>query len=240
MHGNVFAAPAASAAASERSAFLRKVGGYTFVGLSFSMIVGAVAAFGLAMLLPSMPILGNRWVQMGVIFGSFYMTQSVANGMVHEYSTKWIGFFLGTFFQGIAMSYLLLAAVMMSASVVGNPFALVGQAFGLTGLITVGMFAYLLTGPKELSLVKAGLSMLSIPMLILMVISFVFPIGGPIGMVFTGLFVLVSAGGVLYQLNNVMYRYPTNAAVPASYSITIGLLVLYWNLLSLLMRMNRR
>ena len=49
------------------------------------------------------------------------------------------------------------------------------------GLTVVGMVAYLLTGPKNLSLIGGAMAALSLPMLALMVISFVFPIGGVFG-----------------------------------------------------------
>lgn len=237
---NVFAAPASAAPVAERQSFLRKVGGLTFAGLTGSFLVSIATAFLLVTLGESLPILFNSWVQMGVILGSFAVVQVPARSMAHsEGATKYLGFALGTTFQGIAMSYLLLAAAMVGQVVFGNPFLLILQAMGITMLMAVGMLAYLLTGPKDLSMVKGALAMLSLPMLVLMVVSFVFPIGGPIGTALTALFVVVSAGGVLYQLNQVMHRYPTHAPVPAAYGVTIGLLVLYWNVLSLLMRLNR-
>lgn len=237
MYADTFQQPAAHAALAQRQSFLRQVGGYTFAGLVASFSVALVSAYGLYVAVESVPMLLNRWVQMGVIFGSFAVVQMPATSMVHSGgSTKYAGFALGVVFQGIAMSYLLFAAGILGMSQFGNPFQLIFEALGITMLMAVGMLAYLLTGPKELSLVKGALALLSLPMLALMVVSFVFPIGGPLGLALTGLFVVVSAGGVLYQLNSVLYRYPASAPVPAAFSVTIGLLVLYWNILSLLMR----
>lgn len=237
---NLFAPPAAKAPVTDRQAFLRKVGGLTFVGLVVSFAVSLATAFGLVAIAEAVPLVFNRWVQMGVIFGSFAVVQMPARQMAHsEGATKYLGFALGTTFQGIAMSYLMLAAVSLGAAMFANPFVFILQAMGITMLIAVGMLAWLLTGPKNLSMVQGALAMLSLPMLVLMVVSFVFPITGPIGTALTALFVLVSAGGVLYQLNQVMHTYPTSQPVPAAYGVTIGLLVLYWNVLSLLMRMNR-
>lgn len=239
-NSDVFAPPAARASASERGAFLRKVGLFTFGGLSWSMLVSIAGAFALMLSVESMPFLLNRFVQMGAIFGSFFITQSVASKMVHgQGSSRWTGFVLGTTFQGLAMSFLMFFAALMSMQIFGNPFGLILQALGITSLMAVGMLAYLMTGPKDLSMVKGALAMLTLPMLVLMVVSFVFPIGGTLGIIMTALFVIVSAGGVLYQLNQILHTYPTNAPMPAAYSVTIGLLVLYWNVLSLVMRSNR-
>ena len=88
----------------------------------------------------------------------------------------------------------------------------------------------------------AGLSALGIPMLILMVASFAFPgfFGGTLGLVLTGLFVVISAGSLLYQINQVVHKLRTDQHVEGAYMITLSVLVLFWNLLSLLMRLNRR
>jgi uncharacterized YccA/Bax inhibitor family protein len=77
-------------------------------------------------------------------------------------------------------------------------------------------------------------------MLALMVISFVFPIGGPFGILLSVVFVGLSAGGLLFNLNQVMHRMSTDMVVPAAYHVTLGMLVLFWNVLSLLMRLQRR
>ena len=232
-----FRQPAANAPLVERQAFLRKVGGLTFLGLVGSFLVALSGAFALFSFAGSVPLLLNRWVQFAVIMGSFGIVQMPAANMVQsEGSTRYLGFGLGVFFQGVAMSYLLFVAALVGMNTLGNPFQLILEATGVTLLMALGMVAWLVTGPKELSMVRGALAMLSLPMLGLMVISFVFPITGTFGLIFTGLFVVVSAAGVLYQLNGVMYEYDTRQPVPAAYAVTIGLLVLYWNVLSLLMR----
>ena len=53
-------------------------------------------------------------------------------------------------------------------------------------------------------------------------------------------FVVVSAGGLLYNLNHVIHHMSTEMHVPAAYHITLGILVLFWNILVLLMRLQRR
>jgi len=179
---------------------------------------------------------------MVVIFGSMGIVQFIARPMVYSGSgaSRGTGFLMGAVFQGIAMGYLLLAAVLQSLELFGNPFILVGQALGLTGATAVGMFLYLLTGPKRLSIITAILPMLGIPLLLMMVISFVFPITGPMGLLLSAVFVLASAAGLLYQLNQVIHKMPAEMSMQASFEVMIGLLVLFWNILSLLMRLQRR
>ena len=124
------------------------------------------------------------------------------------------------------MGYLLLAAVMTSLDLFGNPFILIGQALGLTGLTAFGMMVYLLTGPK-LNYIAAIMPMLGLPMIVLMVISFVFPVTGTFGILLSGAFVAFSAIGLLYQLNVVIHKMPAEMATQASFEVMIGLLVLF-------------
>ena len=79
-------------------------------------------------------------------------------------------------------------------------------------------------------------------MLIVMGVSFAFPslLGGTAGLLLGGLFVLISVGSLLYQLNTVMHRFTVSMHIEGAYTLTIGILVLFWNILSLLMRSNRR
>ena len=56
----------------------------------------------------------------------------------------------------------------------------------------------------------------------------------------SAVFVVVSAAGLLYQVNQVIHRLRTDMHIEGAYLITMGVLVLFWNLLSLLMRLNGR
>jgi FtsH-binding integral membrane protein len=106
----------------------------------------------------------------------------------------------------------------------------------LTALTAVGLFGWLITGPKDLSLVRGAMAIATLPMLALMAITFVFPVTGIMGIVISAVFVAVSTAGLLVQLDRVVHTLPTSRWVEGSYQITLGLLVLFWNLLSLLSR----
>lgn len=231
------AQPLASAPVSARIEYLQRVAALTVGGLGLSALTGILSALVIAMV----PALQGRFMSLAIILGSYGIAQYVAPRFVFSgTSSKWTGFVLGATFQGIAMGYLLLAAVVLSQTALGNPLLLVGQALGLTALTSLGMVAYLWTSPRELSMVRAGLSMMFLPMLLLMGISFVFPIGGPIGIAISALFVVISAAGLLYQTNQVLHQLRSDMHVEGAYLITMGVLVLFWNLLSLLMRLTSR
>jgi FtsH-binding integral membrane protein len=182
----------------------------------------------------------NQWVSLAIILGSYGIAQWVAPKMVFG-EQKVLGFGIGAVFEGIAMGYLLLAAMTMGAAQ-GNPLGLVTLALMMTGLTGLGMTAYVWTSPREFSFIGAALSALSLPMLILMGVGLVFPalFGGVFGILFSGLFVVISAAGLLYQVNQVFHKLDTRQHIEGAFLIMMGLLVLFWNILVLLMKLNRR
>jgi FtsH-binding integral membrane protein len=238
---STYAHPLARASAADRVEYLQRVLLWTSGGLFVSGITGAATALGLSIALSmGITLLFNQWVSLAIIFGSYGIAHYAAPRMVFG-NAKVLGFGVGAVFQGISMGYLLLYAVLLGAQM-GNPFGMVGTALGLTAMTGVGLTAYVWTGPKNFGWLGAGLSALFLPMLLLMGVSFVFPglLGGPLGIAVSGLFVLVSVGGLLYQINVVMHKLNTRQHIEGAYMITMGVLILFWNILSLLMRLNRR
>jgi FtsH-binding integral membrane protein len=157
-------------------------------------------------------------------------------------TAKWPGYFLGTVAQGAAMGFILLVAAALSVQSYGDPFRLIATAFGITVCTGVGLAIYVSSERREFSMLRAGLAAATIPMLILMAVTFAFPnlLGGPIGLIVGLIFVVISAAGLLYQLNLVMHEFSEDMSVEASYLMTIGVLVLFWNILSFIMRLTRR
>lgn len=232
------AVPVVSASAEERASYLRRVGLLTFVGLMVAASTGFFSAIAVALV----PLLQTQVASLVGILGSYVIAHFVARPMVFSASpaTRWAGFATGVVFEGISMGWLLLAAVAVSSAALGDPLLLVGEALALTMLTAMGMTAYVWVFPQKFSWLGAGLSMLFLPMIVLMGVSFVFPIGGVVGIAIAALFVLVSAGGLLYQLNLVINQMRTDMHVQGAFLITMGILVLFWNILVLLMKLQRR
>lgn len=233
--------PLANVDAAERVTYLKRVLLLTAGGLFGSGSVGVLTAAAIYILGSIAPqIVFNQFVQLGVILGSFGIAQYLAPRLVFSgTNSKYLGYGLAVVFQGIAMGYLLLTAILIT---LGDVPWLIGMAVGLTGLTGFGMAAYVWTGPKNFSFIGAGLAALSLPMLVLMGVSFVFPglFGGTLGLILSIVFVGISAAGLLYQINQVMHQLRTHQHVEGAYLITMGVLVLFWNILTLLMRLTRR
>lgn len=236
----IYAPPVIESPVEDRVAYLRKVGLLTFLGLGTSMAVGTGSAFVFGMF----PALLSGYFPMIIAFGCFALAHYGAQRVVfrsESQAMKLAGFFGGTIFQGIAMGMLLLVAAIISMDITGgNPFLIVGQAFAIVGAAAFGMMAWLMTGPRDLSMVKGALAVSFLPMLVAMAITWAFPIGGIMGIGISMLFVVVSAGGLLYQLDVVLKQLSTKMHVEGAYLVTMSLLVLLWNVIALLSRLQSR
>lgn len=233
---NVYAVPVSHAEETERAAFLRQVGGLTLLGL----VIAGVASVGSMFAVATIEALQHPYAALAIMLGGVFGARWVGSTLVVNPESQVGGFVLGTALQGLAMGYLLLAAVVASQELYADPFLMIGQALGLVGLTVFGMVAYLMTGPKNLSILGGTLSALSLPMLGLMMLSFVFPINGTIGILVSLVFVGMSAGGLVYNLNQVMHQMSTKMVWPAAYHVALGVLILFWNVLTLLLRLSRR
>jgi hypothetical protein len=227
----------AGAAVEERRAYLRRVLGIATLGL---VVAGAVGIASMLFIASHTTVL-RGFGPMLIILGCWAITNFLAQPMVFG-NSKWAGFFLGTAAQGVALGFLLLVAVVMSKQDFGNPLTLIGMAIALTVVAGIGITSYVLAEPHDFSLLRAGLAATFLPMLVLMAVGFGFPnlLGGTAGIIVAGFFVLISAAGLLYQLNLVVHKFTTHMHVEGGYIIAIGVVVLFWNILSLLLRMRRR
>jgi FtsH-binding integral membrane protein len=226
------AAPAISGPSEERHAFLKRTALWTFIGLLVAGVVGGISTVAIA---PAI-LASGRYGGTVVVLVTFLLAHFVARKMVYS-GAKVPGFILAVLSEGIALGVLLLTAVLVMGMDAGA--ALVVQALGLTAATAGGMLVYVWFSKGEMKLLGAFLAMAFVPMLILMAIGIFFPIGGTFGLIISAAFVLVSAGGLLYRLNFVVHNLDTNQHVEGAYEITMGVLVLLWNIITLLMRLRR-
>jgi len=212
-----------------RATYLRRVAGWTVGGLGLALL-GAMLTTVLMVVAPE--LMGNRITSLVVMLGGMIYAGSIAQNMVFG-DNKVVGFVTGSAAMGMALGYMLIVAASMAGG-----FNMILTALGATGIVTLSMGIYLWGNPKDLSMIGGALRVLWLPMLVVMGLSFFMPalFGGPIGIVFTLLFVVVSAAGLMYNLNSVMHNMSTNMVVEGGYVISQGLIVLFWNILSLLMR----
>lgn len=232
--------PVAMAEEPARVAYLRQVGVLTLGSLLITA-TAAVAWFYLAFEVAP-ELLRQTYVMLGIMLGGIYGAQFIGNSMVASQNggTRVAGFVIGSSLSGIAISYMLGFASMLAYEVYGNPYTLILQAGGIVAATVVGMVIYLLTGPRQLNTLGSVLSVIWLPMLGLMAFSWLFPVGGVLGIVIGLVFVGVSAGALLYSLNQVMHQMSTDQVMAGAFHISTGIVILFWNVLSLLMRLTSR
>jgi FtsH-binding integral membrane protein len=225
--------PAISASVEDRTVFLRRVAAWTIAGLFVTAITSLLS---MAFVVP-MVVRGGTLAILLVVYGSFFAGQTVGRRMVYGES-KVAGFLLGMSAQGVALGFLLLFTLV--AGNVSDGLKVITYALVLTLLASVAMLMYVSMERREFSLLKAGLSMLFIPMLCLMGLQLVFPIDGTWGLAISAIFVLVSVGAMLWKLNQILYVMPTTMTIEGGFEVSLGIVVLFWNVLSLLNRVRRR
>ena len=227
-------APAVSGPSEARLAFLRKVGLYTFGGLSLTALVAVVSTFTVAPVL-----LQVRYGAMIGVLGAFLFSHILCRKMVYG-AMKLPGFVLGMLGEGFSFSFLLFITIFGFGDLaVSEGIGVVAKAMAITAASGGGLFAYVWFNKSDLSMVKAGLSVLGIPMLVLMALQLFFPVGGTLGLVICAGFVLISGAALLHKLHVVVHEMDDDMHVEAAFEITMALLVLLWNVISLLNRSRR-
>jgi FtsH-binding integral membrane protein len=226
------AASSLSGPSAERHAFLKKVGLFTFIGLTAAGALGIVSTYTVTPAIASMGSLPT----LAFFFGTFALAHWVARGMVYG-SAKMPGFILAIAAEGLSLGLILLMTI--SNFGVAGGLGLITQCLMITAATAGGMLLYVWFNKGEFSWLKAGLAVVTVPMLLCMVLLVVWPIGGALGLLISAGFVVVSAGGLLYRLNFVVHELDTEQHIEGAYEITMGILILFWNLLSLLNRLRR-
>ena len=225
--------PVAAETAAIRSEFLRKVALGTLGGLAWTALVSYVSTLFIAPFV----FAGGKWAVLGTVYGSFFGAQFLGRKLVYG-NSKLAGFFVGTTLQGIALGFLLLIALVTTAP--GEGIQLIGYSLLMVVLSSAAMLIYVTAEERDFSILRAALTMLAIPMLIVMGLQLVFPFDGGIGLFVSGLFLAVSVGALLYRLNAVVHEFPVQAVTEASFELTIAIVLFFWNLLSFIMRLRRR
>jgi FtsH-binding integral membrane protein len=226
------AAPAISGPSEDRHGFLLKTALWTLAGLIFSGGVGVLSTLSLAPLIARTRFIGGGVV----VLVTFVIAHWLCRKMVYG-GAKIPGFILACAAEGAALGVLVLSTIAQLGLKHGT--ALVIEALGITAATALGMVVYAWFSKGELKFVGAFLSMMSFPMLLVMILGVFVPIGGPIGIAIAAAFVLFSAGSVLYRLNYVVSQLDTGMHIEGAYEVCMSILVLLWNVIVLLRRLQR-
>lgn len=184
----------------------------TYMLLSATLLFSAlVAGFAMATNAPYPGILLTLVGVYGLMFLT-YRTRNSAWGLVSTFAfTGFMGYTLGPILNMVTSSY-------------ANGTEIIMMAFGGTGIIFLGLSAFVLTTRKDFSFMTGFMVVGTLVALVLMVLGFFFHAPG-FQLAISGLFMLLSSGWILWQTSAIIHGGERNYILA-----TIGLYVQIYNL----------
>jgi FtsH-binding integral membrane protein len=226
--------PAAQAAASTRAAFIRR----TYLHLAGA--IGAFVIVEMLLLRSGLPrvmlsfIQGNPYGWL-MILGAFILAGWLARGLAASaasVSQQYAG--LGLYVVAEAVIFvpiLYLAAFYSSPEVLPN-------AAVLTGLLFVGLTVVAFTSRTDFSFLSGILTIGGLLALGAIVGGVVF--GFNLGLLFSIAMVGLAGAAILHDTSKIIHHYGVDQHVAASLELFASIALLFWYVLSILMRLSRR
>lgn len=226
--------PVAQALPAERALFIRR---------TYTHLAGALAAFvGLEyLLLPSplakmyMRFLSTSQYSWLMILGGFMAAGWLARSMIAKARTRSMQYAgLGVYVVAEALVFIPLLYI----SVYYSSKDVLPTAALITGGLFTGLSAYAITTRKDFSFLGGILTIGGFVAIGLIVAGTIF--GFNLGLVFSGAMVLLAAGAILYDTSKIVRVYNTEDYVGASLQLFASVLLLFWYVLRIVMRLSRR
>ncbi len=226
--------PVADALPEERALFIRR---------TYTHLAGAVAAFVvLEYLLLNSPfapalvefIFSSRYMWL-MILGGFMGAGWLARAMIAGAKTRsmqYAGLTVYIVAEAIIFIPLLYIAVYFSSP------AVLPNAVLITAMLFAGLSVYALTTRKDFSFLGGILTIGGFVALGLIVAGVLF--GFTLGLVFSGGMVLLASGAILYDTSKIVRVYNTENYVGASLQLFASVMLLFWYILGIVMRLSDR
>lgn len=218
----------ARSAPSERAAFIRRTYGH---------LAGAVLAFMLleAVLL-SLPGIQNL---IGMMVGGQY-TWLIVLGLFM--GATWMGNRWANSETSVGIQYTGLAVYVVAYAIIFLPILYIAansypgvimQAGIITGLLFAGLTATVFMTRKDFSFLGPIIAICGLVAIGTIVLAIV--MGFSLGLLFSGLMVLLAAGSILYSTSNIMLHYRTGQHVAASLALFGSVAMMFFYILRILM-----
>ena len=232
MKEEYYASPtAAQSSPAERAGFIRKTYGHLAIALlAFTGIEYYLVNAPFAQKLAASMTQGMSWlVVMGLFVGVSYLTDKLARSNNSE-QTQYLG--LGLFVVAEAIVFLPLLYVANSYGGEG-----VIQTAGIMTLLLVGGLTYTaFATKKDFSFLGGILSIGGFVAIGFIVCSLIF--GFSLGLIFSSVMVLFAGCAVLFTTSNIIRHYNPNQHVAASLSLFASVALLFFYILSILLRLG--
>ncbi|MEO7931702.1 MAG: Bax inhibitor-1 family protein [Chthoniobacterales bacterium] len=219
---------------ADRAAFIRKTYAHLAGALAlFTVLEGIFLNMGLGV--QAIQLLGTSRYSWLMILGGFMLVSWIAERWANNGTslpTQYAGLALYT----VAESLLFLPLITMALLMTGDA-SLLMQAAMLTAGMVVGISAVAFTTRKDFSFLGGILKIGGFVAMGLIAASFFLPIS--LGLWFSGAMIVFASGAILYNTSNLIHRYAPGQHVAAALSLFASVALLFWYILSFLMRMRR-
>ncbi|MBN1578750.1 MAG: Bax inhibitor-1/YccA family protein [Chitinispirillaceae bacterium] len=226
--------PVAVALPAERALFIRR---------TYAHLAGAVGLFvGLEyVLLPSsfakamMQFVSTSRYSWLMILGGFMAAGWLARTMIAGAKTRSMQYAgLGVYVVAEALIFIPLLYIAVYFS---SPKVLPSAAL-ITAALFTGLSAVAITTRKDFSFLGGILTVGGVIALGLIVAGVIF--GFNLGLAFSGGMVLLAAGSILYDTSKIVRDYSTDDYVGASLQLFASVMLMFWYVLRIMMRVSRR
>lgn len=226
--------PVENAIPEERALFIRK---------TYTHLAGAIAAFiGVEYFFFATPlaaaftnfVFGSRYVWL-MILGGFMVAGWLARSIIANARTRSMQYMgLGVYVVTEALIFipLLYLAIHFSSKDVLPNAALI------TGALFCGLSMVALTTKRDFSFLGGILKVGGFVAIGIIIAGVLFNF--TLGLVFSGGMVLLAAGAILYDTSKIVHAYNTEDYVAASLELFASVMLLFWYILQIVMRLSRR
>ncbi|MGB0929764.1 MAG: Bax inhibitor-1/YccA family protein [Chitinophagales bacterium] len=218
--------------ATERAEFIKKT--YSHLALAILGFIGVEALF---LSTPAIVAAGLWFVggmQWLLLLGGFMFVTNMADNWAQT-STDKNKQYMALALYVVAEAFLFVPLLYIAGSMTGGG-ALIQQAGLMTAALFTGLTAIAFFSNKDFSFLKSFLTVGFIIAFGLIVAGLLF--GFDLGLFFSGAMVLLAVGTILYQTSNIIHKYSTDQYVAASLGLFASFMLLFWYILSILMRMG--
>ncbi len=221
---------AAQAAPASRAEFIKNT--YLHLG-------GAILVFGilesLLLKIPGIEMTVMKYMGGGmgwlVVLGLFMGVSWLANNWAHSDTSREMQY-AGLGLYTLAQAVIFLPMVIMAQHMTGTN-EIIYKSFGVTTGIFAALTLIALTTKKDFSFLGGFLKIAGITALGLIVVSIIF--GFQLGIIFSGVMVLIVGAMVLYQTSNIVHHYGTHQHVAASLGLFASFATMLWYVMRIFM-----
>lgn len=219
---------------SERAVFIKKT--YLHVALavcSFVLIETIFFKVGFAEKFAEMIFTSGQWTWLFVL-GLFMFASNIANKWSHDSTSQqyqYMGLITYTIIEAIVFIPLLYIATIYTEGPV------IMQAAVLTLALFAGLSLIVLTTKKDFSFLRSALMIGGWVAIGLIVAGMLF--GFNLGLWFSVAMVALAGGSILYQTSNMVHHYNTSQYVGAALGLFASLMLMFYYILMILMRLGR-